>query len=63
MQSRQIINGLIDTYPATENFGVARKVLCDTGLHRLQLLEADRIVSYFLTIFANTDFKILQSVS
>ena len=57
-----IITGLIDTYPATNNVGVTREVLSDPGLHWLQLLEADHIVSYFLTIIANTDLKIPKSV-
>ena len=64
MQSWQhkIIDGFIDTDPAAMNWKGTCEVLCNPGLHWLHLFEADGIVSYFLTISANTDFKILETM-
>ena len=60
MQSRQIqiTNGLINTYPATDNVGGTCKVLWDPGIHLFQLLETDHIVSYFLTIIQVLGFDV-----
>ena len=56
-------SGFVDTYPATIHWGGTCFLRCHARILWAQLLIANWIVSYFLSVIPNTDFEILETIS